>query len=72
MKFQFSMKTLLIAMLCAAFFFAGMALQRKLGEPEWVNRAPAKRVPNSLYVERIKLRDGSVWRQRGVQDFPDE
>lgn len=66
-RLQFSLRFLPVAVLAVACFLGGMALQRRLDEPVWIQRS-TNRKPSSLYMERIQLRAGSVW-YRTVQDF---
>lgn len=73
---QFSLKTLLWLMAVVAALFGGMALQRKLDEPEWVYKSPPTNQPvlgGEYRVEIMKLRDGSEWIRmvQPIGDSPD-
>lgn len=72
-RFQFSLKWLFVAMLVVGAFFGGMALQKRLDKPIWLNRDPPEDAlfQRGWYRESIRLRDGTEW-QRVVHPAADD
>jgi hypothetical protein len=60
---QFTLRTLLTAMLVVAAFLGGMALQKRLDRPTY--ERPGKMMPNTIYIETMVIPDGSRW-TRGI------
>jgi hypothetical protein len=64
-RFQFSLKTLLVAMLVVAAFFGGMVVQKRLDRPNsWV--IMRARMPSA--PETIMLSDGTTWYRTHPRD----
>ena len=63
-RFQFSLRTLLVAMLVVAAFFGGLAVQRQLDKPFTVIEKNGLGWHTRIHggcQETMTLRDGTVW-----------
>lgn len=60
-RFQFSLKTLLFAVIVVSAFLGGMALQKKLDDPRRLVPLIANQAIGETYSVVVRLRDGSVW-----------
>jgi hypothetical protein len=56
---QFTLKTMLWVMVCAACFVAGMTLQKRLCQPVYIKRVPTP-MPYAIQTEVIEL-NGERW-----------
>jgi len=70
-RFQFSLKTLLVAMLVVAAFLGGMALQRRLDEPT-IRLSPFSTHSwgQTTFTEMMTMPDGTKWERPVVVKSP--
>lgn len=66
-RFQFSLRSLLVAMLAICCFLGGMVVQKQLDEPEWISKGhPASEMStDEAALQIIRLPDGTKW-QRNI------
>lgn len=62
---QFTIRSLLVALLVVAAFLGGRAYQHRINEPPWVIRAPLRDdvAKDEFVVKIMRLRDGTEWQR---------